>query len=298
MVCGKLLFQLLFSKTGEYMSLSIEYFCSQIGHEFLCRIEIRIFLAKSHFEQLIQYGIVRWNIEINVNPIVIRAKFNCWQRKIKFRLKWTPNDRKNQRQIAAYLTYCSSALNGILGMDDLECRSPELPFDEIYVIDCAADKCGMPSGCCMPNLGHVLNPCCKTESSETDQKPSIDDNCWKVCIDVSNFQPEDITVSSANQKIIVNAKQQMGTGLCCLSNEFTREYELPAEFNPDNVVACFSCDCILIITVPRVRYQFHPIQPCGPARCFATCKSSTDQKIGKKEDGKKWKWNEKKTYQK
>lgn len=198
------------------------------------------------------------------------------------------------------MSYCPLVFDDdTLDMNYSNCRTscrrsnccPELPIDEIHVIDCEMDNdcnkfnscsktaCCPKPVCCMSDEC-VSNTCgpCKTQPIGLDQEPCIDKNGWKVWLDVSSYQPEDITVRAENNKIIVHAQRELECGLSCVLNEFTREYELPKEYNMDDVVLCFSCDCILIISVPMVQYRVFPIQSCGPARCFINCNKNTAQK--------------------
>lgn len=189
----------------------------------------------------------------------------------------------------------SSGFDDMAGMDDFEYCSnlrmdccPEPLVDEVPSRvennDCMPDNCRERSvcdttnECCMQNDSCQSDCCAQNDSCKSaigiDQKPYIDKNVWRVYLDVSNFHPKEISVSAENHKIIVHAKKQLDCGSCSLTNEFRREYDLPEKFNLDDVEVCFSCDCILIITAPRVVHRCYSIQSCGPARCFVACKSS------------------------
>lgn len=78
-----------------------------------------------------------------------------------------------------------------------------------------------------------------------DQEPKIGKDGFQVWLDVANFKPEEITVDTENNVIVVHAKQEESTdGQGYMSREFVRRYELPEQFKPEDVVASLSCDGI------------------------------------------------------
>lgn len=185
------------------------------------------------------------------------------------------------------MNYHPPAFDGMFGGDDdldyYPNRNMAYPANNC----CPTNNCCPPNNCCStskPDCVPDTCGCCDYQPIGIDQNPCIDKDCWKVYLDVSNFHPEDISVTGENRKIIVKAQKQLEPGICCVSNGFTREYELPQSFDPEDVCVCFSCDCILIITVPGTKYRNYPIKPCGPARCFVACSSNTNIKTNTKAD--------------
>lgn len=180
--------------------------------------------------------------------------------------------------------YGSSGMKGFgryggSGMDPMD-------FDEVYELN---DGCGLSSLCgpcdnfrspcgtsssCDPcgMVGNSCSPCGTSSSCSTgiDEKPCISKCCWQVFLDATCYNPEDIIVYAENNKIIVEfcgGFSEWECGPLCSKNS-KREFELPKEFNPDDVTVYFSCDCILVITVTRCKFQCYPIQCIGPARCY------------------------------
>lgn len=150
---------------------------------------------------------------------------------------------------------------------------------------------------CNPSFG-ALN-CCSTsnlcEQIGIDQEPKIGKDGFQVWLDVSTFKPKEITVDTENNVIVVHAKQEeQGNGLGYTSREFVRRYELPEGFKPEDVVANLSCDGILMIRAPNIKYRSITIQKTGPARIclienIKTCDNATggDNKGNAKETEKK-----------
>lgn len=160
-------------------------------------------------------------------------------------------------------------------------------FDEVYVVNRSADGCSTDG--CGNDVCGSSNCCGSPKSIGIDQEPCIDEYGWKVSLDVSGYQPEEISVTAENNKITVEARKEMRCGYSRLSNGFTRKYDLPEEFNPDDVCVCFSSDCILVIAAPKIRNRRYPIQECGPMRYFVACSkdSKGGSETGKKPEDKK-----------
>lgn len=123
----------------------------------------------------------------------------------------------------------------------------------------------------------ALNPtfatlnCCTTsnlcEQIGIDQEPKIGRDGFQVWLDVANFKAEEISVDTENNVIVIHAKQEeQGNALGYTSREFVRRYELPDGFKPEDVVASLSCDGILMIRAPNIKYRSITIQKTGPAR--------------------------------
>lgn len=132
----------------------------------------------------------------------------------------------------------------------------------------ACDPCG-PSGCepCGPSTcGPCAPRCC-----DLDEQPRIGDCVWQVTLDMKCYEPEDIVVYAENNKLTVLAQKKHPAELFAISREFKREFEIPKDYNMDDVAVYFSCDCILVITISCVKRREYPIQPIGPARCFIMC---------------------------
>ena len=74
----------------------------------------------------------------------------------------------------------------------------------------------------------------------------------KFCVsfDVSQFKPEEISVRTQENKLVVNAKhEEKGEGRS-LSREFSRSVDIPKQIDPDRLACCLSNDGILQIEAP------------------------------------------------
>lgn len=135
------------------------------------------------------------------------------------------------------------------------------------------DPCGGPSNCGPSSCGP--NSCGPCASGGIDEEPTTSDCLWQVTVDMSCYNLEDICVYAENNKLIIRAiKEQPAELFFSISREFKREYEVPEEYNMEDVAVYFSCDGILVITIPCTKYREYPIQPIGSARYLIQCRSS------------------------
>lgn len=75
---------------------------------------------------------------------------------------------------------------------------------------------------------------------------------WQVILDVQQFSPEEITVKTVGNQIIVEAKheeRQDEHGF--ISRHFVRRYVLPASHDVINITSSLSSDGVLTITAPK-----------------------------------------------
>lgn len=134
------------------------------------------------------------------------------------------------------------------------------------------DPCGSNSfNACQPCGSNSCDPCgqsCRGTRTRVNEEPTEKDCIWQVYIDVSFYHPEDIVVFAENNKLIVRADPQPPCRPPSLLTGLNREYEVPKEYDLDNVAVYFSEDGILVILIPCVKIREYPIQLVGPARCF------------------------------
>jgi len=73
-------------------------------------------------------------------------------------------------------------------------------------------------------------------------------NKYEIKLDVSHFEPEDITVKTVGNNVIVIGKHdERKDRLGLVSRQFTRRYELPDDVEPQTVVSALTPKGILII---------------------------------------------------
>lgn len=134
-----------------------------------------------------------------------------------------------------------------------------LPFDEDPYddMDWFAENPEFPVNQCYDprTMCNTINCCPTTDLCEEigiDQEPKIGNDGFTVSLDVSQFKPDEITVDTENNLIVVHARQEEKTnGKGYMSREFVRTYELPPQFKPEDVIAILSCDGILQIKVNK-----------------------------------------------
>lgn len=96
---------------------------------------------------------------------------------------------------------------------------------------------------------------------------------FQVCMDVEEFAPNEISVKTVNNDIVVKAKhEERQDNHGYVSRQFTRRYTLPEGYNIKDVVSKLSSDGILTIQAPTVektddgsKVRVIQIQQTGPA---------------------------------
>lgn len=97
--------------------------------------------------------------------------------------------------------------------------------------------------------------------------PKIGKNGFEVSMDVQPFAPNEISVKTIDDEVVVEGKheeRQDEQGF--ISRQFTRRYSLPKGFDPKSVISTLSSDGILTISAPKlsVNERVIPIQQTGP----------------------------------
>lgn len=135
------------------------------------------------------------------------------------------------------------------------------------------------------NLADYLKPHF-TELNKLKQETKIGDDGFQVCVDVQHFQPNEIEVKTENNTVIVHAKHEEKVDEHgYISREFTRRYQLPDEFKPENVVSSLSSDGVLMIKAPKPDAEgktVHHIQVQQTGEAHPT--SDEENKEGNKEE--------------
>nr|UQK61698.1 small heat shock protein [Carpetania matritensis] len=89
-------------------------------------------------------------------------------------------------------------------------------------------------------------------SQEVRQQKEEED--FSVRLDVSHFQPEELTVKTTGNRVIVHARhEEKQDEHGYIEREFTRTYLLPEDVDPDTVKSCLSGDGVLSIEAPKKR---------------------------------------------
>lgn len=86
---------------------------------------------------------------------------------------------------------------------------------------------------------HLSGCRCLNAHEATTKKKQVGSNGFKICLDVQNFSPNEITVKTIYNFIEVNAKHN--------DRKDEHRYRLPMEFNIEDVVSSISSDGVLTI---------------------------------------------------
>lgn len=124
----------------------------------------------------------------------------------------------------------------------------------------------------LENTGNYL----RSQLSNVDgieKKSHIGKDGFQVCLDVKHFQPNEISVKTENNSVIVHAKhEEKRDNHGFISREFTRRYDLPEGFKTEDITSSLSSDGILSINAPHItpaiegNVRHIQIQQTGPAR--------------------------------
>lgn len=106
-----------------------------------------------------------------------------------------------------------------------------------------------------------------------EPKAFVGKDGFQVSLDVQHFQPNEISVKTENNQVVVNAKhEEKRDDHGYISREFTRRYVLPEGFRNEDVTSTLSSDGVLTVKAPRrdpkadVNVRQIQIQQTGPAR--------------------------------
>lgn len=142
--------------------------------------------------------------------------------------------------------------------------------------------------------GYTRNWSLSTTSDRKDEaakQPVLNEkDGFQVCLDVQHFSPNEITVKTVDNYIVVEGKHEEREddhGL--VSRQFVRRYALPKGFNMNDVVSTLSSDGVLTIKAPPVNKSVEnkekviQIQITGPAHLTVKDETKTEDKPEKAE---------------
>ncbi|XP_023212255.1 alpha-crystallin A chain-like, partial [Centruroides sculpturatus] len=107
--------------------------------------------------------------------------------------------------------------------------------------------------------GFIVRPRCQTSvqdsSSGVSEVVNTKDH-FRVMTDVSHFSPEDITVKTVDNCVVIHGKHEEKMDQHgFVSREFTRRYVLPKEVDPEKVTSSLSGDGVLTVEAPKKREE-------------------------------------------
>ncbi|XP_064556836.1 heat shock protein 22 [Drosophila montana] len=97
---------------------------------------------------------------------------------------------------------------------------------------------------------------------------------YQVCLDVSDYKPNELTVKTVNNSVVIEGKseQQEDDQGGYSSRHFLRRFALPEGYEADKTTSSLSSDGVLTINVPNppaveeaLKERVVPIQQTGPA---------------------------------
>lgn len=107
--------------------------------------------------------------------------------------------------------------------------------------------------------------------NQIQQKSHIGKDGFEVRLNVQNFKPEEVTIKTVDDSIVIEAKCERKTDNEFVSSQYRRRYELPSDFRAEDVVSTMSSDGVLTIECPRAAVEKSSIRqieikPTGPVR--------------------------------
>ncbi|XP_057380102.1 alpha-crystallin A chain-like [Daphnia carinata] len=83
-----------------------------------------------------------------------------------------------------------------------------------------------------------------------------DDKSFQITVDVSHFDPSEITVKTTDNNIIVHGKhEERKDRYSTVSREFRRRVTIPRGVNPEQVTSTMSPDGVLTIMAPKMMVE-------------------------------------------
>lgn len=88
------------------------------------------------------------------------------------------------------------------------------------------------------------------------QDVSSDSNTFTIKLDVQQFKPEEVAVTTGEDTITIEGKhEEQRNGQSFVSRHFTRRYTLPKDVDMTKAECKFSAEGVLTLTAPKVRNQ-------------------------------------------
>lgn len=162
------------------------------------------------------------------------------------------------------------------------------PEDELALFE----RSYTPQPYTFPSLQPFFNDFGKFDVRDiVEKQPTVGKDGFQVSMDVQHFQPNEITVKTENNQVVVNAKhEEKRDDHGYISREFTRRYVLPEGFKSEDVTSTLSSDGVLTVKAPRRdptkgdNVRQIQIQQTGPARLNVA--TNKDEKADDQTNGK------------
>ncbi len=120
---------------------------------------------------------------------------------------------------------------------------------------------------------HRIVPKQKCNVKESPGKQSlIGKDGFQMCLDVVHFKPNEISVKTVGNQVIIEGKhQERQDDHGFISRQFSRRYVLPEGYDPNTITSNLSSDGVLTVKAPKPKSgagsneRIIPIQHIGPA---------------------------------
>jgi len=121
----------------------------------------------------------------------------------------------------------------------------------------------LPTWAIPDGLRTEMMPFQSMRSDDQVIKVKQDDNKFEVTLDVSDYKPEELKVTTVNNELSIEGRHEAQSqeskdtgnaaafGSSSVMKQFSRKWTLPKDAEPNDVVSNLSSDGILMVTAPR-----------------------------------------------
>merc|ERR1711976_25395 len=186
-------------------------------------------------------------------PINVRDPF--WKDPF-FSSTWDEFDQMRQDMMARSKDFWSKVDTDLSNFDEQVRKSHEDMDRQM-----APFRPQLPQWAIPTELKNEMMPFSKTNDEVIKVKQ--DDTKFEVTLDVSDYKPEELKVTTVNNMLKIEGKHAQekeehkdsaassAHGFSSVQKQFSRQWTLPADANPNEVVSNLSSDGILMVTAPR-----------------------------------------------
>nr|AQY54361.1 heat shock protein 27 [Musca domestica] len=102
-----------------------------------------------------------------------------------------------------------------------------------------------------PYIARYNRPRKESSLEKSDIIPTVGKDGFQVCMDVSQFTPNELTVKTVDKMVVVEGKhEEREDEHGFIQRHFVRKYALPKGYDPKDVVSTISSDGVLTVKAP------------------------------------------------
>jgi len=135
---------------------------------------------------------------------------------------------------------------------EFESYTPKLHHDNPMDSTSPASVVGPPVKRYDPYLENIKSPLIRDES---------DGKTLRLRFDVSQYQPEEVTVKTVDNRLLVHAKHEEKSPQRTVYREYNQEFMLPRGTNPEHITSTLSVDGVLSVEAPLPSLEGPSRQP-------------------------------------